>query len=752
VGSPLVRWLAGRSPDELTTILTRRPDTLAGPPLTDLGTLAGRLQMNGSVLTAFATVPLPALQVVDAMAHCGGPAVTIHRLATVLGRPVDDPDLTAALTGLAERALVWADADGRLRMAGALWSACAGPRHDGTRASFDPEPPALTHTAAPADAVSREATAAGTLAVERVGALLEAAPIALLKSGGVGSRELRRLGPDARLWLELTFGAGLLGYADGGLTPTPAYDDWCAASPGGRLVPLLRAWRTLPVAATATYRPDGEPAGAALTADPSWSAVVEVRAALAALLGDLPAGAGATDDSVAELMRWRLPVLVPETSLVDALLAEARLVGAVAHGALTPLGRAVFETDPGVLTATAEQQLPSAVTKAVFQNDLTALVPGVPTGALADLLDAAADRESRTGAATWRFGAASVRAALDAGYTASSLREALLAAAAGGTLPQALEYLIADVGRQHGRIRVRPVACVVHAAEPALIKELLRNRALRTLRLQALAPTVLASGQPLAATLDALRAAGYAPVGEDVTGAPTLTRRPATRGVPRRRAGHVPAARTTPDVADVSALAKRLLAHGSARAARLEVAPDGPEAEGRAGRRGAGPQARGDAGRRGDPAFGRPGETASGARGDADGGTLEPRGGDLPRRLEVATTQRAGTTLEPSEPTHPPLLWLVPDPPPEPSADPDQVASIVRRHARTLAETDRDLLVRAIASGDPVRIDYRDSGGEFSTRVIEPLELDQVLLTAWCQLRDAERVFAIDRIESVSPA
>ena len=60
--------------------------------------------------------------------------------------------------------------------------------------------------------VAREAAAAGTLAVERVGALLDADHRSLLlKSGGVGARELRRLGADARLWLELAYGAGLLG-------------------------------------------------------------------------------------------------------------------------------------------------------------------------------------------------------------------------------------------------------------------------------------------------------------------------------------------------------------------------------------------------------------------------------------------------------------------------------------------------------------------------------------------------------------
>ena len=698
MGSPLVRWLAGRSPDELAAILAHRPDVLVAPPLADLGALAGRLQMNGSVLAAFATVPLPAIQVVDAMAGCGGPAVTEERLAATLGRTPGDPDLVAALTVLAERALVWADPEGTLRMAGALWSACAGPsRGADWRARFDPEPPPLVLGDASNEMVARETAAAGTLAVERVGALLDAAPVALLKSGGVGARELRRLGADARLWLELAYGAGLLGYADGALTPTPAYDDWRAASPGGRLVPLLRAWRSLPVAPLATHRPDGEPAGAALTADPAWSAVVELRAALARLLDEVPPGRGASDGSLAELLRWRLPVLVPEASLVDWLLTEARLVGAIAHGASTPLGRAVFAADPGALAAVAEDLLPAAVGEAVFQTDLTALVPGVPTGPLADLLDAAADRESRAGASTWRFGPASVRAAFDAGYTADSLRDGLRAVAVGGALPQALEYLVADVGRRHGRVRVRAVASVLHAEEPAMLRELVRAKALRDLRLTVLAPTVLASAKPADVTLAALRAAGYAPVGEDATGAPTIVRRAEPRGVPRRRPGHVPAARNAPEATEVGAIAKRLLAHGSARSARLEV-----------------------------PA-------------------------DLPRRLEIAAVRGEGPTVRTAEASYPPMLWLVPDLPEEPD-EPRRVAEVVRRHAGSLPGPQQEMLTRAIVAGGPVRIDYRDSGGDFSTRVIEPLELDQVLLTAWCQLRDAERMFSLDRIESVSPA
>ena len=192
---------------------------------------------------------------------------------------------------------------------------------------------------------------------------------------------------------------------------------------------------------------------------------------------------------------------------------------------------------------------PSA--EAIFQADLTVVVPGSPSSAVSTLLDAVADRESRGSATTWRISPASVRRALDAGGTPDAVLRDLQAIATGGTLPQPLEYLVADVARRHGTLRVRTVACVLRADDHALLAEIAAARSLTSLGLSLLAPNVLASAVPMEKTLAALRAAGYAPVGEDESGATVLerpaSRRTADRRVPAGRSGHDAASRAGDD-------------------------------------------------------------------------------------------------------------------------------------------------------------------------------------------------------------
>jgi hypothetical protein len=86
---------------------------------------------------------------------------------------------------------------------------------------------------------------------------------------------------------------------------------------------------------------------------------------------------------------------------------------------------------------------------------------------------------------------------------------------------------------------------------------------------------------------------------------------------------------------------------------------------------------------------------------------------------------------------------------PAPPPAPPGVGEVVDLYAAHLGDGQRRLLADAIELGNRVTIDYVDSGGYSSTRVIEPLELDRHLLTAWCHLRSDERVFALDRIETV---
>jgi predicted DNA-binding transcriptional regulator YafY len=87
----------------------------------------------------------------------------------------------------------------------------------------------------------------------------------------------------------------------------------------------------------------------------------------------------------------------------------------------------------------------------------------------------------------------------------------------------------------------------------------------------------------------------------------------------------------------------------------------------------------------------------------------------------------------------------------DPGSPPDSFAAIARR-APQLSDGEVRLLAHAVERGTPVRIRYTNASGRSSARVIDPIDLDGHLLEAWCHLRDDERIFALDRIEAVSPA
>jgi predicted DNA-binding transcriptional regulator YafY len=76
----------------------------------------------------------------------------------------------------------------------------------------------------------------------------------------------------------------------------------------------------------------------------------------------------------------------------------------------------------------------------------------------------------------------------------------------------------------------------------------------------------------------------------------------------------------------------------------------------------------------------------------------------------------------------------------------------VTSHAAQLDHTEQVALATAITRGTPIRIEYTTAGGRSSARTVEPLDLEDHLLIAWCHLRDDERAFALDRIDAVGPA
>ncbi|GAA1745494.1 helicase C-terminal domain-containing protein [Luedemannella helvata] len=589
------------------------------------------------------------------------------------------------------------------------------------RPPFDPHPPAARTAPVAADALRRESAAAATSALERAGAVLGAAalaPVALLKSGGVGSRELKRLakasgtGPgDVRLWLEIGYTGGLLAIEETSVLATEAYDRWLRAEPADRLATLAAAWWQLPAAPTGTGAGGGAAAwvgGGGLTAtsaapadttstpallrDATGTVLVMLRQAVLRAVAALAPGESVADPAdVARLVRWQVPAvmdLLPDgDAFTCACWQEAGTLGIVAHGALTPLGAALAADDPGALRAAGRDLLGTATTSATFQADLTVVVPGSPAGDLADLLDSAADRESRGGASVWRFSAASVRRALDAGTDGPALTAALTAASTTGALPQPLTYLIADAGRRHGEVRVRAVGCVLHSADASLLAEVAKARPLARLGLVPLAPTVLTSAAGPAETVAALRSAGYAPAAEDATGAIVVD-----RPSPRR------ASPTAWSEADLGA------------APIAEAAPEDPTAP------------------------------------------------------EIAAAILAGPPLEPSRrATRGPRPARVPGQTRRPGLvdDLDELDGddahdllheLIGAHARGLSDQEICLLADALTAEESVKITYRDAEGDVTHRVIEPLALDGHVLEAWCRLRDDERVFALSRISSVTPA
>lgn len=386
-------------------------------------------------------------------------------------------------------------------------------------------------------------------------------PMAALKKGGVGPRERSRLGkrlaiPDDVLTLsiDLAYAAGLLAETDGGYAPTGIYPQWRAAEPSRQWAVAAAAWHALEHAPLMREIDDDKELPPPL---PLQSAAGAMRRATlrAARDGLSVRGAGAEID-------WFFPLhgYEPQTrdEKIAAVIREAELLGVVAGDRLSELGEqllAALDAEDVVaeVTRRCASLLPKAECGVILQSDLTAVVSGQPSAAVSRLLAAAAVNEARGNAAIWRFTPASVRAALDAGWTGPELL-AELAAFADRPLPQPLEYLITDVARRHGHVRVRRTrSCVV--ADEALVTEILNTRSLAKLKLARLAPTVLSSPAEPGRVLELLRAAGMSPVAEDPSGAIVVEHREEHRAEADESADVRPRTRLT-----AAELAERLAA------------------------------------------------------------------------------------------------------------------------------------------------------------------------------------------------
>ncbi|MFI1483155.1 helicase-associated domain-containing protein [Streptomyces sp. NPDC020747] len=430
----------------------------------------------------------------------------------------------------------------------------------------------------------------------------------VLRAGGLSVRDLKRTAaaldlsePVTAFWVELAYAAGLLasdGEADERYAATPAYDEWLELPSAGRWTRLATAW----LSATRTAgviggRDAKERTLSALGPGLDRSAAPEVRHRVLTLLAALPEGASASPDSVVARLHWERALRGAASSddlrarLARWTLSEAESLGITGRGALSAHGRALIgaqpstaapetgspETDsgpgdklpvhhhrhhpapppqprsPAELASAAARAgkllaplLPEPLDHVLLQADLTAVAPGPLQRPLADTLDVLADVESKGGATVYRFTPGSVRRALDAGRSASDLH-AFLSEHSRTPVPQPLSYLIDDVARRHGHLRIGSASAYVRCDDDAVLNEILADKRSQGLRLRRLAPTVLAAQADPATLLEGLRSMGFAPAAESAEGDVLITRAHAHRTPPRTAPEPVPDGPPSPD-------------------------------------------------------------------------------------------------------------------------------------------------------------------------------------------------------------
>ncbi|WP_030043581.1 helicase-associated domain-containing protein, partial [Streptomyces resistomycificus] len=362
---------------------------------------------------------------------------------------------------------------------------------------------------------------------------------AVLRAGGLSVRDLKRTAvaldvsePVAAFWVELAYAAGLLasdGEADERYAATPDHDEWLEQPAAERWSRLAQAWLTATRTSGVVGGRDAKDRTlSALGPGLDRSAAPEVRHRVLSLLAGLPEGTSPSAESVLARLGWERPLRGPQPDeglrarIARWTLSEAELLGVTGRGALSTQGRALLgapapkapapepegpgdklpvhhHAPPAAEPLSPAEQataaaaaarvlaplLPEPLDHVLLQADLTAVAPGPLKRPLAEMLDVLAEVESKGGATVYRFTPGSVRRALDSGRAASDLH-AFLAEHSRTPVPQPLAYLIDDVARRHGHLRVGAASAYVRCDDDALLNEIMADKRAAGLRLRRL--------------------------------------------------------------------------------------------------------------------------------------------------------------------------------------------------------------------------------------------------------------------------
>lgn len=340
-----------------------------------------------------------------------------------------------------------------------------------------------------------------------------------LRTGGIGVRDLKRiaehLGVDescAGFIAELCYLGGLVVIdSDDQILPTSAFDLWLSKPAEERWYSLVILWLDtsrvsgligkLGDRSIAPLGPELDRAGASLIRRTALKVLSENRQV------------SPDFKSIQEIIKWWNPKRA-NSDFVEWFLREAEWLGITGQGGISTFGINLLS---GAEDLGIEFALPKPVDHILIQADNSAVAPGPLLPELAAEMGTIADIESRGGATVYRFSESSIRRGLDHGKTGDQIKSFLIKTSK-TPMPQPLEYLISDVAKRHGKLRVGSAHTYIRCEDEGLVQQILHDKKCEHLRFRKIAPQVLVTDFELLEVIGELREYGYLPAAENASG------------------------------------------------------------------------------------------------------------------------------------------------------------------------------------------------------------------------------------------